>query len=182
MSETFFSRMIGRLPWFDSLITTDRVNKLVEQGRLFGCAAQVTIANGASGYILIRTPAGINPHIKLEFIAGGPGSVEGRGAPTISAVGTQATRNNFFIGHANQPQMLVYTNPTVSNEGVVLVRYLLQSGSNNTVVGTGEQPTKFILPPSQDFLLKFTNAGSGTNEYGIQMNWIEVPLGTVKYS
>lgn len=182
MAGEFLRSMIAKLPGFDSLIITDRVNKLVEQGRLFGCSTQITIAAGATGYILVRTPANVNPHVRLGFVSGGPGAVEGRASPTVTSDGTPATRNNFFVGHPNVPQMLVFNNPTISNEGVLITRYLLPSGSNNTVVGTGEQPVKFILPAGANFLLKFISAGAGPNEYGIEINWIEVPVGTINYN
>lgn len=182
MSAENLRSMIAKLPGFDSLVTTDRINKLVEQGRLFGCSTQITVGAGATGYILLRTPANSNIHVRLAFVAGGPGSVEGRASPVITADGTAAQRNNFFVGHPNVPATLVFNNPTVSNEGTLITRYLLPSGANNTVVGTGEQPTKFILPPAANFLLKFISAGAGPNEYGVQMNWVEVPVGSINYN
>lgn len=157
-----------------SALSTD---ERVEDGGYFGSSILTTTAAMSHGYILIRCGASVRTHMALSYKTTEQGYFEAYTAATITDDGTPTPVNNFYVGHSATPALTAFSAPTVSAEGVRILRFLMIGGEGPSSVGASDAiGTKFILPPGFVVLVKMVNSTPQAGEAAININFYEVPV------
>lgn len=149
---------------------------LVNAGLFFGSAPFISVPGGGFAYALLTTAPTREVHGQLSVTATDRIDMTISHAPTVSDNGTPALINNFKTFSTNIPDTNIYTTPTVSDEGTIVTKLLIPGGGGQAGIGVSASAAqKFILPPNQIFLIKFTDetAGGQPSTAVFQFNFFE---------
>ena len=155
-------------------------HRLVHDGFYFNTTGkQLAWAAGTDKKFLIRTAAGNFPHVQamlLNFAAGDVDFVAYEG-PTVSAAGTQLDAVNVNRASSNTPDLGLYAEPTVTDNGtLIFTLWAPTSGDGkklNGVEGVG-QGTEWILNQSTDYLIVLTNNNAVEIDWSYEFAWYEI--------
>ena len=178
--DILLKKFIGMFNSFDSAVVESPQERAIEHSYTFvGSAELEGIIAGASGYLLLRTPAD-----KLITVV----------APTTVSVDDQA--NKISHGHVelyedavitdigtltglvsanlnrNNPLLfegVITSGPTFSDEGTLLYRSVFSEEPS-----TG--PLSFQLKPGTDYLVKYSNDGTVTADIHSMFTVFQLPL------
>ncbi len=141
----------------NALVVIDAAHANIHRGAMFSASASEEIAVGGILDWLLRVPAGESVHI--EFFASVEHSMRGFffEAPTTTKDGLSLLSHNRNRSSALTPNLLVFTAPTVTDDGQLLMDYFM-GGGNRTSASGGERSPKneWVLSPG-DYLLRISN-------------------------
>lgn len=130
------------------------------------------LAVGASLDIAIAFPAGVTPHVLVDFQTGGESEFYIYEAPTTSG-GTPLTiqrRNRNLI--TSSSGVAVYA-PTVSALGDEIYAEFISSGQGATGVGGSNYTFEYVFKPLTTYLLRLTNVNAQAHAAALRMEWYE---------
>lgn len=162
-------------------IFIDFLHHLVHQERLFTVSHTfLGVTNGTKRVLHIKTD-GKAIHFEINFNADLKVRLKTYESPTIEAEGTPIQPFNRVIGSTEVATSTYFLGSTFSDG---IMRGNDFSGSN---VGQGASGVRAggstsgriesVLIPSQDYIIEFENAGGGTSDIGVILNFYETPWG-----
>ena len=144
----------------DAAVTVDMIHHQIHLGNLFEASGYAaSIADAGNLDILVR-PGAARPHVRGQVNAGGSTRVRIYEGSTVSADGASVTIVNRNRNSLNTPVTTMFTGPTVTGIGTLLVDELLAGGSaggNRTIGSSLSSFEEYILKPDINYILRLTN-------------------------
>jgi len=159
----------------------DGSHRMVHDGYFFQTSGKQTgFINGADKHFFINVPARCYPHIQTMVLNFGRGDIDfvAFENPTVSAVGTPITAMNVNRGSDNTPDLELYAEPTVTDDGTnIFTLWAPPTGtgtgqSANGIAGVG-QAGEWLLKPSNTYLIRLTNNSGATIDWSYEFSWYE---------
>lgn len=158
------------------LVTIDPVHHHVHEGRLFS-TTHIKEALGASNstYMLLRAGANNVPHFEFTVNTAGAARIDMFEGPTLTDDGTPLTEVNHDRSSSNTSDVSVFSEPTVSADGTLLLTDRVPSGVAGAKAGLGNVSgrAEWLLAPSTDYLIKITNQGNTAATVAASAVWYE---------
>ena len=164
-------------PFSGALGVIEQEHLQIHKGNLYTLGVRTTLANGGGAAVFLGiVPAGVFPHFRNITVTstGGPLDVDLYEAPTVAANGTPLTALNNNRNSANTHGMLLYGNPTITDDGLLLEPVLIPGGKQTGSLGT-DASNEWVLKQDTEYFIRVTNntAGGGTSEFTINTFWYE---------
>lgn len=172
---------------WQQLIPVDDVSELIvieepeiyyiHQGHGFSKAVALTIAGGATGYVMMIPGASATQHVHLRDYV-----VETTSAPmtvvlyegaTTSANGSSAAPVQMNRTLSTETFVSFYTGPTVTNPGTELSRSLIPGTKQDGGFGRGTAPKEFVFQNEVKYLWAITNNAVGSADIVFRVFWVE---------
>lgn len=157
-------------PLTGALTTIDGIHRHLHDGEAFIYSGAATLSDAAAQDILLVVPAGIYPHIFFTVRGSGETNAVLYEAATVSANGTGVAEINRNRNSTNVASLAVYTGPTVTGTGTVLMT--VHFGSGQQLGGEDRAEQEFLLKPSTIYLFRITSEANG-NDLSWQIGWYE---------
>lgn len=130
------------------------------------------LAVNASLDIAVAFPAGVTPHVLVDFQTGGESEFYMYEAPTTSG-GTPLTiqrRNRNLV--TSSSGVAVYA-PTVTALGDEIYAEFISSGQGATGVGGSNYTFEYVFKPLTTYLIRLTNVNAQAHAAALRMEWYE---------
>ena len=172
MSGTFTEKI--KLDHEQRQVIIDSVHDEVHEGEMMKCGySSASVANNASLNVLLTT-GNAEAHAAIRYSAGGEGQCYLYESPTVSG-GTALSIYNMKRNSTRTAATTAKHTPTVSATGnVALIDEFLPCGSGGQAGGGAVRlGTEWILKPSTDYLLRFTNQAATAQQASIAVEFYE---------
>jgi len=163
-----------------ALVAEDLEHKHIHDGYGFRVSKLVSLTNGATAYLQIKTGAR-NTHLKQVGLAldlnvvlctftESPVITDGTTAVPVINAHRQAAVNNPSVNK-------VFSDPTSVSGGTALDIDLVPAGTlgSRGPAQLAPSSTEFILKPNTNYVLTMTNQGSTTCQLMVKWVWYELP-------
>ena len=162
----------------DEQITGTIGDSTLRQGNMF-TAGYLASSVATNGLVILHIKSGTKPlYLTYEIIGTGLTEYSGYINPTITANGTQITpfKRNMITEYTGSAT--VYSSPTYSNIGTIIVnRFLGTSGNPFNKTGGADSSQYVILPSNSSIFLVGKNVSSSAQDrLGIYANWFEINM------
>lgn len=159
----------------------DITHKIIHDGMMFTTTGKQTgWTNGTSQLFLISVPADTFPHVQSMRLSFSRGDIDFtiHEGTTTSADGSALPIANINRNSANTPDLDLFAQPTVTDNGTLLYTLWVPP----TAAGTGQtangvenigQGHEWILPPSTKYLATLTNNSGATISWSYEFTWYE---------
>lgn len=161
----------------------DAVHQMGHSGFTHHASGKVTgmVDTGTHEYLIV-VPADIYPHLnRVNFSVGaGDIDIESYEGATASDNGVALTSFNTNRNSGNTPGMVVYTGPTLTDDGTnIHVAWVppTVSGvgqSNPDGVADVDAGEEWILKPSTNYMIRLTNNSGETIAFRYEYHWYEI--------
>ena len=122
---------------------------------------------------MFTTPATKKIHARFNMEAEDEFTVELFESAVASNNGTPVTTFNNNRNSTETPELLAYASPTISNEGTLIWKSVINSGKKLSIsIGTNYE---IIAKSSTNYLFKITKAAAGTHFIEPEFFWFEEP-------
>ena len=158
------------------LVAEDPEIYYIHSGKGFSSSISLSIANSATGYILLVT-GNDNQHLHLRDYA-----IEATSAPvtitlyegaTVSNSGTPVSVINLNRTSANTTTASLYSAPTVTGNGTQLIQHQLTGTKQDG--GFGMTTSKeIVLNSNTNYLFAIANTSGGSSTVMVRPFWVEV--------
>lgn len=145
-------------------VIVDSVHHEVHEGEMMHAEYYAASVSNNSSIDILLSIGAHEAHTVFSVNAGGAGVIYLYESPTVSG-GTAVTVYNMKRSNAALPLTTIKHTPTVTATGstALVNRYIAGGTSPTTRVGGGVRSgTEWILAPSTNYLLRFTNSSGGT--------------------
>ena len=163
-----------------SFLTSSSIEKLVDEGRLFGVSPILTVTPTTNQLVTLTTGAGVATHIYISFTATASFQVNIYTGSTITTPGTIVPNGRFNLSNVSTTSgLVVRTGAVASALGTKISDFLIPGGrGNNAIGGAVSQGSKIILPPSAVYTFEVDNLSTGNNDENFELvtTFYEVPL------
>lgn len=152
------------------LVNIDEEHWTIHDGLSFQGSHKFTgVANGASVNILLKVPAGVQPHLNAFQVTGGRGDLDiavYEGA-TVSADGTGGTLLNMNRNSTNVSQSSFYYTPTITDDGTLIKQVWVPptvtgTGQSANGLGVGFVGRELVLKEDTNYIFRVTNNSGDT--------------------
>lgn len=169
-------------PYSHAVTTIEQQHRLLHDGFYFVASGKETAwLTATSRLFLLRVPASTHPHVQTMSLTFGRGDIDFTAyeAPTVSAVGTPIVTHNPNRQSANTPDLELYAEPTVTDDG----EEIFTLWTPPTAVGVGQsasgihgvgQGSEWILAQGTDYFVRMTNNSGATIDWSYEFAWYEV--------
>lgn len=163
-------------PYTGAVIGIDLEHARIHEGRGFAVSLTASVANAANFDLLLKNPAASHPHLRLYKITAqdAPGTVRLYENPTTTLDGAAEPALNLNRNSANVADLAVFSSPTVSAAGTQLEADFI-AGEKKTGGSMVDVTQEWILKPSEDYLLRYTNNSGVTTAISVNLFWYEPP-------
>ncbi len=152
-------------------VVIDTVHERIHGGQMFaGSVLDLAVGAGADLEILIRVAGGA--HFRPRLAAGADISASLFEDPTTSADGTPVPAINRNRFSATAAETLIFSGPTVTVDGTLLLSNFVPGGSGFLSGGGSDDFLEWILSPG-DYLGRITNESTGATQVAIILDWYE---------
>jgi hypothetical protein len=153
------------------LVMQDYRSALVDAGLVYGMASRLTLANNATLDMLLVTPA-TPAHIELLTMecstTSAPVYIDLYEGTIVSANGTAVTNIRNYNRQSNRANGLaIYQGATVTDTGISVDAMLL--AGDKTIGGGNGQDGRFILKPSEKYLVRVQNVSGASATLGFRL-------------
>lgn len=179
---TGYMREFAFDPYVNAMTVIQEQHRMVHDGFFFQTSGKQTAwLDATSKRFLIDVPAGAFPHIQSMVLNFGRGDIDfvAYEGATTSDDGTLIPEQNVNRISSNTPDILLYAEPTVTDQGTQLFTlWAPPTGtgtgqSANGVSGIG-QASEWILNQSTKYLIVLTNNSGSTINWSYEFSWYEI--------
>lgn len=158
------------------VITTDHAN--IHNEEAYSASGTISVAQGASTYIRVTTPAGRYIHFKpAGFTAsGGPVTVTFIENPTSVGTGVALSEPNRNRLSSQTASTVCAITATLSGGTVISTLFIPSSTQGvNRLGGSTASAEEWVLKRSEDYAVKVLNSAASSSTIGYDLFWYEEP-------
>lgn len=135
----------------------------------------LSVADDSYADLHIMTGSTKETHMLMEISAVRKSYISLYRGTTYSNIGTTVAVFNSDDSSSNTTASSVYSSPTVTTLGTLLLQDLIPAGTNSkTVGGVSNTRAERILRTSTDYLLRVQNVSNNTSDIAIQFDYYEI--------
>jgi len=160
--------------------TEEKILDETRDGNIKYASKRVTVGSGDTHEFLIQAPDATDLKadiIGMEFTGGAQASIDILEDATVDTAGSDMLITNAKTGSSASTNLNLEHNGTYSG-GTLSAELLLPGGTQNTAQsGSAGDPIRTIVSNGDNLLVQLTNnAGSGDNEFGIELIFADVEV------